>query len=117
MTEQRTAVTRRTRRRKLVRFVDLRRRPVRGFSLAWIAKASIRSVICLAIKGSCTSTAIPRFNGLFGDDKGSEQACVVHARRKFVKVYERESSAIAEEAINRIAALYAVKKRGALQVR
>jgi predicted nucleic acid-binding Zn finger protein len=49
-------------------------------------------------------------NGLFGDDKASEQACMVHVRRKFVEIYEREGSAIAEEAIKRVAALYAVEK-------
>jgi len=35
---------------------------------------------------------------------------MVHVRRKFVEIYEREGSAIAEEAIKRIAALYAVEK-------
>ena len=50
------------------------------------------------------------FNGLFGNDKASEQACMVHVRRKFVEIYEREGSAIAEETIKRIAALYAVEK-------
>jgi len=50
------------------------------------------------------------FNGLFGHGKASEQACMVHVRRKFVEVYEREGSAIAEETIKRIAALYAVEK-------
>jgi hypothetical protein len=50
------------------------------------------------------------FNGLFGDDKASEQACMVHVRRKFVEIFEREGSAIAEETIKRIAALYAVEK-------
>jgi len=49
------------------------------------------------------------FNGLFGDEKSSEQACMVHVLRKFVEVYEREGSNIAEEAIKRIAALYAVE--------
>ena len=33
-----------------------------------------------------------------------------HVRRKFVEIYEREGSAIAEETIKRIAALYAVEK-------
>ena len=50
------------------------------------------------------------FNGLFGTERASEQACMVHVRRKFVDVYESEGSAIAEEAIKRIAALYAVEK-------
>jgi hypothetical protein len=35
---------------------------------------------------------------------------MVHVRRKFVDIYESEGSAIAEEAIKRIATLYAVEK-------
>lgn len=55
------------------------------------------------------------FNGLFGTERASEQACMVHVRRKFVDVYESEGSAIAEEAIKRIAALYAVEKEARYQ--
>jgi len=61
-------------------------------------------------KGVVHADGYTGFNGLFGDGKASEQACMVHVRRKFVEVYEREGSAIAEEAIKRIAALYAVEK-------
>lgn len=50
------------------------------------------------------------FNGLFDPDGAREQACMAHVRRKFVEVYEREGSTIAEEAIKRIAKLYAVEK-------
>ena len=55
-------------------------------------------------------TGFTGFNGLFGADRASEQACMVHVRRKFVDIYESEGSAIAEEAIKRIAELYAVEK-------
>lgn len=61
-------------------------------------------------EGGVHAEGFTGFNGLFGDDKASEQACMVHVRRKFVEVCEREGSAIAEEAIKRIAALYAVEK-------
>jgi len=37
---------------------------------------------------------------------------MVHVRRKFVEVFQAEGSAIAEEAIKRIAGLYAVEKDG-----
>jgi transposase len=37
---------------------------------------------------------------------------IVHIRRKFVDVFQAEGSAIAEEAIKRIAGLYAVEKDG-----
>jgi len=50
------------------------------------------------------------FNGLFGDGKAREQACMVHVRRKFVDIYESEGSGIAEAAIKRIAMLYGVEK-------
>jgi hypothetical protein len=50
------------------------------------------------------------FNGLLGTDRASEQACMVHVRRKFVDIYESQGSAIAKEAIKRIATLYAVEK-------
>jgi len=50
------------------------------------------------------------FNGLFGENKADEQACMVHVRRKFVDVFEREGSAIAKEVIERIADLYGVEK-------
>ena len=50
------------------------------------------------------------FNGLFGENKADEQACMVHVRRKFVDVFEREGSAIAKEVIKRIADLYGVEK-------
>ena len=50
------------------------------------------------------------FNGLFGEDKADEMACMAHVRRKFVDVFASQGNAIAEEAIRRIAELYAVEK-------
>ncbi|WP_299845746.1 IS66 family transposase [uncultured Jannaschia sp.] len=50
------------------------------------------------------------FNGLFGEGLACEQACMVHVRRKFVDVFERDGSTIAKEVIERIARLYAVEK-------
>ena len=61
-------------------------------------------------KGVIHADGFTGFNGLFGTDRASEQACMVHVRRKFVDVYESEGSGIAEEAIKRIATLYAVEK-------
>jgi len=54
-------------------------------------------------KGIVHADGYTGFNGLFGDGKASEQACMVHVRRKFVEVFESEGPAIAEEAIKRIA--------------
>jgi len=51
------------------------------------------------------------FNGLFRDSKAREMACMAHVRRKFVNVYAAQGSAVAAEAIRRIAKLYAVEKQ------
>ena len=50
------------------------------------------------------------FNGLFGENKADEMACMAHVRRKFVDVFASQGNAIAEDAIRRIAELYAVEK-------
>lgn len=51
------------------------------------------------------------FNGVFGAGKADEMACMAHIRRKFVDVQQASGSAIAEEAIKRIAQLYGVEKQ------
>ena len=50
------------------------------------------------------------FEELYRSGRVKEVACMAHIRRKFVDVQRSQGSAIAEEAINRIAALYAVEK-------
>jgi len=50
------------------------------------------------------------FNGVFGDEKAREMACMAHVRRKCVDVFASQGNAIAGEAIRRIALLYAVEK-------
>jgi transposase len=50
------------------------------------------------------------FNDLYRTGKVSEVACMAHIRRKFVDIHKSQGSAIAEEAIKRIANLYAVEK-------
>lgn len=61
-------------------------------------------------KGWVHADGYSGFNALFGDDKAGEMACMAHVRRKFVDVFASQGSAIAEEAIRRIAELYAVEK-------
>jgi transposase len=61
-------------------------------------------------KGVVHADGFTGFNGLFGEDLAREQACMVHVRRKFVDVFERDGSTIAKETIARIARLYAVEK-------
>ena len=50
------------------------------------------------------------FNELYRSGGAREVACMAHIRRKFVDVFQAESSVVAEEAIKRIAGLYAVEK-------
>ena len=50
------------------------------------------------------------FNDLYRTGKVSEVACMAHIRRKFVDVHKSQGSAIAEDAIKRIATLYGVEK-------
>ena len=61
-------------------------------------------------KGWVHADGYSGFNGLFGDDKAREMACMAHVRRKFVDVFASKGNAIAEEAIERIAELFAVEK-------
>lgn len=51
------------------------------------------------------------FEDLYRSGDIREVACMAHIRRKFVDVHRAQGSAIAEEAIRRIAALYAIEKR------
>ena len=60
-------------------------------------------------KGWVHADGYAGFNGVFGEDKASEVACMAHARRKFVDVQQSQGSAIAEEAIKRIAKLYGIE--------
>jgi transposase len=50
------------------------------------------------------------FNELYRSGRIREVACMAHIRRKFVDVFKSQGSAIAEEAIKRIAALYGIEK-------
>jgi transposase len=61
-------------------------------------------------KGWVHADGYSGFNGVFGADKAREMACMAHVRRKFVDVHAAQGSAIAEEAIRRIAKLYGVEK-------
>jgi len=50
------------------------------------------------------------FEDLYRSGEIREVACLAHVRRKFVDVHKAQGSAIADEAIRRIAQLYAVEK-------
>lgn len=51
------------------------------------------------------------FNELYRSGRVREVACMAHIRRKFVDVFKSQGSGIAEEAIKRIASLYAVEQQ------
>jgi len=75
-------------------------------------------------KGAVHADGYSGFNGLFGKEprggdgrqpgqgnhNATEIACLAHVRRKFVDVHKSQGAAMAEEAIRRIAGLYAVEK-------
>jgi hypothetical protein len=50
------------------------------------------------------------FNELYRSGEIREVACMAHVRRKFVDVHRAQGSAIADEAIRRIARLYTIEK-------
>ncbi len=50
------------------------------------------------------------FNRLYEKGKVKEVACMAHVRRKFVDIFKANGLEVAEEAIKRIALLYAVEK-------
>ncbi|WP_057463324.1 IS66 family transposase [Pseudovibrio sp. POLY-S9] len=62
-------------------------------------------------KGWIHADGYAGFRELFGQDKASEMACMAHIRRKFVDIHASQGSAIAGEAIQRIAQLYEIEKQ------
>ena len=63
-------------------------------------------------KGWMHADGYAGFNELFRSGGVREVACLAHIRRKFVDVFQAEGSFIAEEALKRIAGLYAIEKEG-----
>ena len=63
-----------------------------------------------SFKGWIHADGYAGFNTLFAKDEVHEMACMAHVRRKFVDIFQSQGLEIAEEAIRRIALLYAVEK-------
>ena len=63
-----------------------------------------------AYEGFMHADGYPGFNDLYRTGNVTEVACMAHIRRKFVDIHKAQGSAIAEEAIKRIAQLYGVEK-------
>src|SRR5262249_48224751 len=60
--------------------------------------------------GTLQADAFPGFNRLYERGGIAEAACWAHVRRKFYDLFEAHASPIAKEALDRIAALYAIEK-------
>lgn len=61
-------------------------------------------------KGWMHADGYSGFNKLYGTGNVHEVACMTHVRRKFVDIFKASGLEVAEEAIKRIALLYAVEK-------
>ena len=72
--------------------------------------SSTALVVAVAYEGFMHADGYPGFNDLYRTSNVSEVACMAHVRRKFVDVHKSLGSAIAEEAIKRIAKLYGIEK-------
>ena len=59
--------------------------------------------------GTVHADGLAGFNGLFGEGKADQQACMVHVRRKFVEGFGRTGAAIAKGTIRQTAVPYAVE--------
>ena len=62
-------------------------------------------------KGWMHADGYAGFEDLYRSNDIREVACMAHIRRKFVDVHKAQGSSIAEEAIRRIARLYAIEKQ------
>jgi transposase len=60
--------------------------------------------------GILQADAYAGFNAIYENGRVQEAACMAHVRRKFYDLWEGQRSPIAAEALERIAALYAIEK-------
>ena len=76
------------------------------------ARASIRRPICTASAGRLQVDGYAGFGGLVSSntDEGPQLAfCWAHGRRKFYDIHVATKAPLAEEALRRIAELYAIE--------
>ena len=79
------------------------------------ARASIRKTTWRASGAFCTPTATPASTTSSRDREVTEAACWAHVRRKFFDVHAASGAPLAEEALNRIGALYGVEEHNPRQ--
>ena len=75
-----------------------------------IARASIRSLHLRHFSGILQADGYAGFHHLYEGGRIIEAACWAHVRRKFYDIQVATSSAIADEAIERIGALYGIER-------
>ena len=61
------------------------------------------------VQGALQADAYAGFNQLYKEDRIQEVACWAHVRRKFYDLEQAHVSPLAREALERIAALYAIE--------
>ena len=62
-----------------------------------------------AFRGTLQADAYPGYEGIYKGGRVREALCMSHVRRPFYELYEAHKSAVAKEALERIAALYAIE--------
>jgi transposase len=60
--------------------------------------------------GTLQADAYAGYDAIYEDGRVKEAACMAHVRRSFYDLYEAHKSAVAKEALERIAALYAIEE-------
>jgi transposase len=60
--------------------------------------------------GTLQADAYAGYGPIYADGRVKESACMAHVRRPFYDLYEAHKSAVAKEALERIAALYAIEE-------
>ncbi|MGB9431909.1 MAG: IS66 family transposase [Candidatus Acidiferrum sp.] len=63
-----------------------------------------------AFRGTLQADAYPGYEGIYKGGRVREALCMSHVRRPFYDLYEAHKSAVAKEALERIAALYAIEE-------
>jgi transposase len=61
-------------------------------------------------RGTLQADAYPGYEEIYKGGRVREAACMAHVRRPFFELYEAHKSAVAKEALERIAALYAIEE-------
>lgn len=84
--------------------------PVAWYRISTDRKAEQTKGRLTVSKGRMHADGYAGFEELYRSGRLTEVACMAHIRRKFVHVHKSRGSAIAEEAIRRIADLYADEK-------